>query len=197
MILHETPLAGAYRIALEEHHDERGFFARSFCSEVFAAHGLVSRWLQSNVSFNVARGTLRGMHWQVAPHAEVKLVRCTAGALYDVIVDLRAGSPTRLRWAGFMLTAANREALYVPEGFAHGFLTLADATEVFYEMSRPHEPAAARGLRWNDPAIGIDWPETPRIVSPRDAGYADFDPAIGMTSRGGAAIADSRRRESA
>jgi len=173
MIFRETPLAGAYLVELEPARDERGFFARSFCSDEFARRGLVARWVQSNVSFNAARGTLRGMHWQAAPHAETKLVRCTAGALYDVIVDLRPDSASFRRWAGFELSAENRHALYVPEGFAHGFVTLADATEVFYEMSTPHQASAARGLRWNDPAIGIEWVEPPRVISERDAGYAD------------------------
>jgi len=183
VILRETPLSGAFLVELEPARDERGFFARSFCSEVFARHGLVDRFAQANVSWNARRGTLRGMHWQAAPHAEAKLVRCTAGALYDVIVDLRDGSPTCRRWHGVTLNAANRHALYVPEGFAHGFLTLADETEVLYEMSTPHAPEAARGLRWDDAAIGIRWPEAPRILSPRDAGYPDLPPTAGPGGR--------------
>ena len=176
MIFHDTPLAGAYLIELERHGDARGFFARSFCSREFAAKGLATRFVQSNVSFNVDRGTLRGMHWQVAPHAEAKLVRCTGGALWDVIVDLRPGSPTRLSWAGFELDARRRQLLYVPGGFAHGFITLEPATEVFYEMSAPHVAEASRGFRWDDPRIGIDWPLAPNRISERDANLALFTP---------------------
>lgn len=174
MIFRETPLAGAFVIDIERHEDARGFFARSFCREEFAAHGLVTAWAQSNVSYNRRRGTLRGMHWQVEPEEEVKLVRCTAGALHDVIVDLRPGSPTLGAFTAAELSADNRRMLYVPAGFAHGFVTLADDTEVFYEMSHPHAPTAARGFRHDDPRIAIDWPEPARVVSERDAGYPDL-----------------------
>ena len=170
MIFHETALSGAFLIDLEPHVDTRGFFARSFCSGEFAAHGLASVFVQSNISFNAERGTLRGMHWQTAPHAEAKLVRCTAGSLWDVIVDLRPGSPTRLVWAGFELDARRRRLLYVPEGFAHGFITLESATEVFYEMSAPYVADASRGFRWDDPGIGIVWPLPPQRISDQDAG---------------------------
>lgn len=170
MIFHESRLSGAFLIELERHVDARGFFARSFCEQEFAAHGLATRFVQSNVSFNAERGTLRGMHWQTAPHAEAKLVRCTAGALFDVIVDLRRESPTRLAWAGYELDARNRRLLYVPEGFAHGFITLEPATEIFYEMSAPFVADASRGFRWNDPGIGIAWPLLPNCISDRDAG---------------------------
>lgn len=176
MIFHESRLAGAFLIDLELHVDARGFFARSFCAQEFAAHGLATRFVQSNVSFNAERGTLRGMHWQTAPHAEAKLVRCTAGALFDVIVDLRRGSPTRLAWAGYELDARNRRLLYVPEGFAHGFITLEPATEIFYEMSAPFVADASRGFRWDDPAIGIEWPLVPHCISDPDATLAHLTP---------------------
>ncbi len=176
MIFRASELAGAFLIELELHRDERGFFARSFCAETFAAHGLATRFVQSNVSFNARRGTLRGMHWQAAPHAEAKLVRCTAGALFDVIVDLRPGSPTHRRWAGFELDARNRRLLYVPEGFAHGFITLEPGTEIFYEMSAVHRPEAARGFRYDDPAVGIEWPIPPACLSDRDAALPPLAP---------------------
>lgn len=176
MIFRETPLAGAYLIEPEPYGDARGFFARSFCAREFAAHGLATHFVQSNISFNAERGTLRGMHWQVAPHAEAKLVRCTAGSLWDVIVDLRPGSPTRLAWAGFELDARRRQLVYVPEGCAHGFITLEPATEVFYEMSAPHVAEASRGFRWDDPGIEIDWPLAPIRISERDATLAHFTP---------------------
>lgn len=175
MIFRETKLAGAYTIELEPHADERGFFARSFCAEEFADHGLVAHWAQSNVSFNERRGTLRGMHWQTPPHEEVKLVRCTKGAIYDVIVDVRAGSPTAGVWVGVELSEKNRRMLYIPGGFAHGFLTTADKTEVFYEMSSPHVPEAARGFCWSDPQVGIDWPESVQVISDRDAAFPALD----------------------
>lgn len=176
MRFEELELATAFRIELEPHQDERGFFARTFCEREFAAHGLVTRYPQCNLSYNRDAGTLRGMHYQAAPHREAKLVRCVSGAIYDVIVDLRPGSPTRLRWIGVELDARSRAALYIPGGFAHGFLTLREHTEVFYQMGAFYESEAARGLRWNDPAIGIEWPFTPRILSERDRSYPDFDP---------------------
>ena len=163
-----TPLAGAFVIELEELGDERGFFARSFCAEEFRAHGLDPVVAQCNVSFNAARGTLRGLHWQAAPHAEAKLVRCTRGAIWDVVVDLRPGSASARRWFAAELTADNRRALYVPAGFAHGFQTLADASEVLYQMSELYHAGLARGVRWNDPALAISWPIAPAIVSERD-----------------------------
>lgn len=176
MIFTETELPGAFVIDLERYEDERGFFARSFCKVEFERQALLTDFVQCNVSFNRLRGTLRGMHYQVAPNAEVKLVRCTAGNIHDVIVDLRPGSPTFYRWIGADLTADNRRMFYIPEGFAHGFVTLEDNTEVFYHMGNYAEPAAARGFRWNDPFFGIKWPETPRVLSPRDLDYDDFDP---------------------
>lgn len=172
----ELRLAGAYLVEPEPHADERGFFARTFCEREFASHGLVARYPQCNISYNRAARTLRGMHYQAAPHQEAKLVRCVAGAIHDVIVDLRAGSPTQGRWLGVELDASRRDALYVPAGFAHGFLTLHPGTEVFYQMGQFHEPEAARGFRWDDPAFGIEWPGAPELISERDRRYPDFDP---------------------
>jgi dTDP-4-dehydrorhamnose 3,5-epimerase len=164
----ETSFAGAFVIELDRHPDERGFFARSFCADEFAAAGLASRFLQCNVSFNLKAGTLRGMHWQCVPHEEAKVVRCTRGALFDVLVDLRLGSPTRYRWTGIELSAADHRQIYIPPGFAHGFQTLEPETEVFYLMSEPFAPASSRGLRWDDPALSIDWPIADPVVSDRD-----------------------------
>jgi dTDP-4-dehydrorhamnose 3,5-epimerase len=175
MIFKETGLSGAFALEPERIADERGFFARTFCAREFAERGLAARFVQASISFNARAGTLRGLHFQVPPHREVKLVRCTAGAVWDVIVDLRVGSPTRLSWFGAELSADNRTALYIPEGFAHGFITLADDSEVFYEMSEFYAPAAGRGLRWNDPALGIRWPAQPAVIAPRDATYPDLD----------------------
>ncbi|HTO99673.1 MAG TPA: dTDP-4-dehydrorhamnose 3,5-epimerase [Myxococcales bacterium] len=177
MRFRETALAGAWLIELERHADERGFFARSFCEQEFGAHGLPVRFPQCNVSRNRLEGTLRGMHYNAAPHREAKLVRCTAGAIRDVIVDLRRGSPTRFQSLAVELTAEGGDALFVPEGFAHGFLTLAGESEVFYMMSRAYVPGAARGLRWNDPRLAIRWGREPRVLSGKDAAWPDFDEA--------------------
>jgi len=174
MIFTETKLKGAFIIDVEPREDERGFFARSWCADEFRRHGLNSRLVQCNISFNNKRGTLRGIHYQVAPFPEAKLVRCTMGAIYDVIIDLRADSPTFKQWISVELTAENRRALYIPEDFAHGFQTLIDHTEVFYQMSEFYHPECARGLRWDDLAFGIEWPFAPWIISQQDAGYADF-----------------------
>jgi dTDP-4-dehydrorhamnose 3,5-epimerase len=178
MMFHTTPLADACVVELDPHVDERGLFARSFCEREFAAQGLATRYPQANVSWNREAHTLRGLHWQAAPHAEAKLVRCTAGAIHDVIVDLRRSSPTCLGWFGIELSASNRKALYVPEGFAHGFLTLADESEVSYWMSESFAPEAARGLRFDDPRLGIPWPARPRVISERDLGYPDFEEGL-------------------
>ena len=167
----ETDLAGAFIIELDLAEDDRGFFARSWCTEEFAARGLNTSIVQCNISYNRRRGTLRGLHFQVAPHDEAKLVRCTRGAMYDVIVDLRPDSATQYSWIGVELSAENHRMLYVPEGFAHGFQTLVDDTEVFYLMTAEYRPAAARGLRWNDPTLAITWPIADPITSARDAGH--------------------------
>lgn len=172
----DTEIPGVVVVEIERLEDERGFFARSFCAEEFAAQGLVGDFVQANIAFNKARGTLRGLHYQAAPKPEPKLVRCTAGAVFDVAVDLRPESPSYCRWSGVELSAANRRALYIPAGCAHGLLTLADACEVSYLMGAAYDADLARGVRWNDPAFAIDWPETPLAMSDRDAGFADFTP---------------------
>ncbi|HZT79891.1 MAG TPA: dTDP-4-dehydrorhamnose 3,5-epimerase [Gemmataceae bacterium] len=177
MQFHETRLRGAFLIDLDRREDERGHFARTYCEDEFAAVGLRPRWLQCNVSFNRRRGTLRGLHYQEAPFAEAKLVRCTRGAIFDVIVDLRPGSPTYGKWVAAELTADNGRMFYVPEGFAHGFQTLADDTEVFYQMSERYRPEAARGVRWDDAALAIAWPDCgERIISPRDLAFPGLPP---------------------
>jgi dTDP-4-dehydrorhamnose 3,5-epimerase len=174
-----TELAGVVVVDFEPLADERGFFARSFCRDEFAAHGLRTDVIQCNVSFNRRRGTLRGMHFQVAPLAEAKLVRCTRGRLLDVVVDLRPGSASFCRWIGVELggDATRHRALYVPEGFAHGFQTLEDDTEVFYQMFERYSPEHARGVRWDDPAFGIRWPLPDPILSDRDRTYPLLQPA--------------------
>ena len=172
----ETGLPGAWLIEPEPIEDARGMFARTYCEREFAARGIAFRVVQCNTSYNVRSGTLRGMHYQAGAAAEDKLVRCTAGAIYDVIVDLRPGSATRLKWYGTELSAANRRMLLVPKGFAHGFKTLIDGAEVFYEMSEFHQPGAAQGVRWNDPALRIRWPGGEPILSERDRGYPDLAP---------------------
>jgi dTDP-4-dehydrorhamnose 3,5-epimerase len=174
MKFEETLLPGAYLIDLQPIADERGFFARSFCCREFEEHRLDPRISQCNQSFNHLAGTLRGMHYQVKPFREVKIVRCIAGAIFDVIIDLRPGSPTYGRWLGAELNPQNRRALYVPEGFAHGYLTLTDNSEVLYMASEFYSPGHERGIRWNDPAFGIEWPMAPRVISDKDAGHSDF-----------------------
>jgi len=178
MIFAETPLPGAYVIELDKHEDERGFFARSWCAREFAAKGLDPHLVQCNVSFNKLKGTLRGLHYQIPPHAEAKLVRCTKGSLFDVIVDLRKASPTFLRWFAIELTAANHRMLYIPNLFAHGFQTLEDDTEIFYQMSEFYEPAASKGLRWNDPKLSINWPAADRTMSQKDQAYPNLDVSV-------------------
>jgi dTDP-4-dehydrorhamnose 3,5-epimerase len=175
MLFHGTELPGVYKIEVEPRGDERGLFARTWCRDEFAAHGLCTNWVQCSVSFNVRAGTLRGMHWQAAPNEEVKLVRCTAGAAYDVVADLRPASPTYRKWIAVEITAANRTAVYIPGGCAHGFLTAADHTELFYHMSSVYVPEAARGVRWDDPALGIVWPAPgPLVIAPRDLAFPDL-----------------------
>lgn len=174
MIFTETKLKGAFVLELEKREDDRGFFARSWCQKEAEAHNLNPRVVQCNISFNRMKGTLRGMHYQAAPAAEAKLVRCTAGALYDVIIDLRPGSPTFKQHVGEVLSAANYKMLYVPEGFAHGFQTLEDNTEIFYQMSEFYVPQQARGVRYNDSAFGIKWMIGDPIMVDRDRNYPDF-----------------------
>lgn len=175
IIFTETNLKGAFLVDLERHTDERGFFARTYCEREFELHGLKSRFVQCNVSFNRFSSTLRGMHFQAAPCEEAKLVRCTAGSIFDAIIDLRQDSRTFKQYFSVVLSAENRSMLYIPEGFAHGFQTLQDNTEVFYQMSEFYSPEHARGVRWNDPAFGIAWPESERIIIDRDNSYVDFD----------------------
>jgi dTDP-4-dehydrorhamnose 3,5-epimerase len=173
----ETPLPGAWVIELEELSDERGWFARTFDAEEFRARGLNPDVVQCNASFNRRAGTLRGMHYQVAPHGESKLVRCVRGAIFDVAVDLRPDSPTYRGWHGVELSAENRRAFYIPAGLAHGFQTLTDDCKVLYQMGNPYVPEAARGVRWDDPALGIEWPEQDgeRIISEKDRAYASLE----------------------
>jgi len=175
MIFVETKLAGAYVLELEKHEDERGFFARSWCEREAEAKALVPKFVQCNVSFNKVKGTLRGLHYQMPPFAETKLVRCTRGALYDVIVDLRVESATYLQWIAVELTADNHKMLYIPKRFAHGFQTLEDQTEVFYQMSDYYVLEAARGIRWDDPRLAVRWPLGVTTISAKDRGYQDFD----------------------
>ncbi len=174
MIFHESKLRGVFEIEIERHLDERGFFARTWCKKEFEEHGLDSRVAQSSISFNARRGTLRGVHYQAAPNAETKIVRCTQGSVYDVVLDLRGESPTFKEWISVILSAEQRNMIYIPEGCAHGFLTLADNTEVLYQMTEFFAPESARGVRWNDPAFGIVWPEKVEVISERDRMYPDF-----------------------
>lgn len=170
----QTDLSGAYVVELEPIEDERGFFARTFCAQEFAARGLETHFLQCSLSFNLHRGILRGMHFQAPPHEEAKLVRCVRGRVYDVLLDLRPDSPTYRRWTAVELDSANRRSIYIPRGFAHGFQTLEDQTEIFYEISEPYHPDCARGVRWNDPAFGMHWPVPDPILSAKDRAYPDF-----------------------
>jgi len=174
MIFNPTPLGGAYVVEIEKMRDERGFFARSYCVEEFAAHGLEPLGVQCNISHNARMGTLRGMHLQEPPNAEAKLVRCTRGALFDVIIDLRPEAPTYCQWFGIDLTADNYSMLYVPRGCAHGFQTLEDHTEVCYQMSRAYSAQGARGVRWDDPLFLIKWPLPVTSISERDQSYPEF-----------------------
>ena len=174
MIFRETTVAGVVVVDLERHEDNRGFFARTWCQREFAEHGLDARLVQCSLSWNRRRGTLRGLHYQAPPHAEAKLIRCTRGALWDVALDLRRQSPTFGRHLGVELTGGNRTMLYIPEGVAHGFQTLEDDTEVFYQMSEFYAPEAAQGVRFDDPAFGIRWPIPDPIMLERDRAYPDF-----------------------
>lgn len=168
MIFTETLLKGAYIIDVERLEDDRGFFGRSFCKNEFEKYGLNNNIVQSNISFNTKKATLRGMHMQAAPNGEEKLIRCTRGAIYDVIIDMRKNSTTFGKWFGIELTADNYKMLYIPKEFAHGFITLEDNTETSYQMTEYFTPGASKGYRWNDPAFGIQWPITPKIISEKD-----------------------------
>jgi len=175
MLFKPTKLKGVYIIDIESKKDERGFFARSFCQKEFSAAGLKLSIKQSSISYNKKRGTLRGLHYQIAPHREAKLVSCIRGAIYDVIVDLRNNSPTYRRWVGVELSEKNHKMLYIPEGFAHGFQTIKDNTIVFYQISEFYHPESARGLRWDDPVLAIKWPVKNLTISPRDKTYIFLD----------------------
>ena len=181
MIFTETPLAGAFVIETEPVEDMRGSFARTWCRRELEARGLDTRIAQCSTSFNTKRGTLRGLHFQTPPFAETKIVRCIRGSIYDVIVDLRAESPTFTCHFAIVMTPGNGKMMYIPAGFAHGFQTLEDATEVAYQISEDYAPAHARGVRWNDPAFGIRWPDAVRIIAERDRSYPDFRPALVAT----------------
>ena len=174
MIFVETALSGVFVVQPEPHVDERGLFARTYCADELRANGLDPRVAQCSSSFNRRAGTLRGLHYQRRPHGEVKLVRCTMGAIFDVVVDLRPESRTYCRWVGVDLTAENRRALYIPEDCAHGFLTLVDDSEVYYQISQPYVAGAEAGVRWDDPVFGVQWPSAPVVIADRDASYPDY-----------------------
>ncbi len=175
MMFTETPLSGAFLVDLERRADERGFFARAFCEREFGARGLATRFVQMNDSVSTRKGTLRGMHYQLAPNAETKLVRCVRGAIHDVVLDLRRDSPTFGRSFGAELTAENRTMLYVPKGFAHGFITLTDDVETIYLVDEFYAPERERGIRWNDPRFAVAWPSPPVVMSDKDRAHPDFD----------------------
>lgn len=172
----ETKLSGSYVIEPERLEDGRGFFARAWCKREFEERGLDANPVQCNISFNRKRGTLRGMHLQLPPYEETKLVRCTRGSIYDVIIDLRPDSGTYLKWVGVELSAENGKMLYVPGGFAHGYLTLEDSTEVFYQVSQFYAPGAEAGVKWDDPVFGIEWPEPGAVISEKDRSWPDYRP---------------------
>lgn len=180
MIFTKTPIAGAYLIDLEKRGDDRGFFARVFCRNEFGERDLDAEFVQINNSVSAERGTLRGLHYQLAPAEEVKVVRCIAGAMWDVILDIRPQSPTFGRWFGAELSATNRRMMYAPRGMAHGFVTLADDTEAFYLVSAFYAPERERGIRWNDPRFAIEWPVLAAVMSDKDRDRPDFDPAINL-----------------
>ncbi len=186
MIFTETPIKGAYLIDLQKRGDDRGFFARVYCEREFAEHALVTRFVQVNNSLSPFKGTLRGMHYQLPPKAETKVVRCIRGAFYDVILDLRPGSPTFGQSFGAELSAENRRMMYVPKGFGHGFLTLTDDAEAFYLVDEFYAPESERIVRWNDPRFNISWPARPVVLSDKDGNARDFDPAYHAPEGGGA-----------
>jgi dTDP-4-dehydrorhamnose 3,5-epimerase len=176
VIFNETNIPGAWVIELEQRGDDRGFFARAWCANEFTDHGLNARLVQVNLSFNEMAGTLRGMHYQRKPHEEAKCVRCTRGAIYDVVLDLRPDSPSYKAWFAVELTADNRRMLYVPEGCAHGYQTLSDATETIYQVSEFYAPESEGGVRWDDPTFAIEWPDAGRrMLSPKDAAWPDYE----------------------
>lgn len=182
MQFHKTPLSGAYLIEPELKTDNRGFFSRLFCVEEFKKQGLETEFVQANNSYSEKKGTLRGLHYQLSPMSEVKVVRCIRGSFYDVIVDLRQHSPTFKQSFGAILSEENRKMMYVPEGFAHGFLTLEDHSEVIYFISQFYSQEMERGIRWNDPAFNVAWPEEPQIISERDQSHKNFDPGYHLNS---------------
>jgi len=175
MIFTETKLKGAFVIEIEKLMDERGYFARAWCQREFREHGLETNFVQFNVSDSLVKGTVRGMHYQDPPYAETKLVRCTGGAVFDVMVDLRPDSPTFLQWISEILTPENGKMMYIPKGFAHGFQTLANQSMVFYQVSEFFAPDYYRGVRWNEPQLAITWPGDVTVISERDKNWADFD----------------------
>ncbi|MDD5428967.1 MAG: dTDP-4-dehydrorhamnose 3,5-epimerase [Candidatus Omnitrophica bacterium] len=171
----KTPIEKVYLLEIEKIEDERGFFARSWCAEEFEKRGLNGKIAQCSISFNKKKGTLRGMHYQVPPHEEAKIIRCTMGAIYDVIIDIRPDSPTFRKWYAAELSADNRRMIYAPEGVAHGYVTLKDDCEIFYQISELYHPECAKGVRWDDPAFGVKWPSGKKIINDRDAGYPDIE----------------------
>jgi dTDP-4-dehydrorhamnose 3,5-epimerase len=180
MIFTKTDLPGVYIIDIERKEDPRGFFARVTCVDEFATYGFSFQPVQASIAWNIRRGTVRGLHYQAPPHAEAKIVRCTAGAIYDVLLDMRKVSPTYGRWIGLELSAVNRRSLFVPEGIAQGYQTLVDDTEVYYQMTTRYHPEAARGVRWDDPMLAIDWPlPTIAVVSDADRAQPIFAAATG------------------
>ena len=183
MQFEETSLKGAYLIIPDPHIDERGLFARTWCQKEFKQHNLNPNIVQCNTSWNSNLGTLRGMHFQKSPNQEAKVVRCTSGSIFDVIIDLREDSPTYKQWEGFELDALNRNGLYIPEGLAHGFITLKDNSEVFYQMSHFYHPDSSAGVRWNDPAFEVSWPIEPLVISDKDADYPDLPPVFASPAR--------------
>lgn len=185
MHIESQSIPGLYTVDIERFVDERGYFARTRCVEEFARAGIDSTFVQSSVSYNTRKGTLRGMHLQLAPHGETKLLRCVAGAVYDVLLDLRVDSPTEGKWLAFELSAENQRAVVVPPGVAHGFQTLADSSIVVYDIDTPYAPGSAAGVRWDDPVFGIVWPQSEeRIISDKDRSWPDYDPSRGLTGAG-------------
>jgi dTDP-4-dehydrorhamnose 3,5-epimerase len=176
MIFTETPIPGAYHVELQPHRDDRGLFARAWCQEEFADHGLTQPFVQANLTQTHVAGTVRGIHYQTAPHEEAKFIRCLRGAIYDVIVDVRPDSPTYLQWHGQTLTAERRNAVYIPAGCAHGYQTLADDTEVFYQVTAAYTPGVEQGIRYDDPTFEIAWPQPVTEISEKDRSWPDFEP---------------------